>query len=275
MPHSVLAATPPRRRADRARPGRGPALVWFCGLKSDMGGAKAEALDAWAAADGRAFVRFDYSGHGASDGRFEDGTVSRWLEDAMAVLAVHAPGPAIFVGSSMGGWIATLAALALRRDGPARAPAGLVLVAPALDFTERLMWDRLDAAARRTLETEGGVDRPSAYGPEPYRITRDLIVDGRRHLLLGGEIDPGCPVHILQGMRDDDVPWSHAIETVDAMPSTSVQLTLVKDGDHRLSRPEDLALLVRVVAAVEAAATAAAATAAVDARAAAPPVSSG
>jgi len=208
-----------------------------------MRASKAEALDAWAAARGRSFVRFDYSGHGESDGRFADFTISDWLADAEAVIARHAPDRPILVGSSMGGWIALLAARRVR-------PGGLVLIAPAVDFTEALMWARLPEEIRATILRDGVWLRDSAYSPEPTPVTRALIEDGRQHLLLGGPIDPGCPVHILQGMVDPDVPWQHALRTVERLPERGVVLTLVKDGDHRLSGPADLARLVAAVEAV-------------------------
>lgn len=237
-----------RRLSVLAREGRGPTVVWLGGLRSDMRATKAAALDAWAARAGRALVRFDYSGHGESEGRFEEGTVSRWLADALAVLDAFVPERPVLVGSSLGGWLALLVARE-RRIAPGRAPAGLVLVAPAVDFTERLMWDAFPPEIRREIETQGVHRLPSAYAPEPTPITRALIEDGRRHLLLGAPIVTGCPVHILQGMRDPDVPWQHALELVEHLPGDCVSTTLIKDGDHRLSRPQDLE---RLVAAVEA-----------------------
>ena len=234
-----------RRIAVLFRPGRGPAIVWFGGFRSEMRATKADALAAWAAEAGRPFLRFDYSGHGASGGAFEDGTISRWLEEALAVLERFAPDPAILVGSSMGGWLALLTARHVAARG--RAPAGLVLIAPATDFTEALIWDAFPEEIRATVMREGRFLRPSLYSDEPYAITRALIEDGRSHLMLDGAIEPGCPVHILQGMRDPDVPWEHAMKLVDRLPGESVQLTLLKDGVHRLSRPEDLDLLVRSV----------------------------
>lgn len=231
------------------REGSGPPVVWLSGFKSDMRSTKATALDAWAEARGRALVRFDYTGHGESAGRFEESSVSDWLADTLAVLAAFVPERPILVGSSMGGWIALLAARALRRARPEAAPAGLVLIAPAVDFTERLMWERFPEAIRRTILEEGSFVRPSAYAAEGYRITRRLIEDGRSHLLFGDAIEPGCPVHILQGMQDPDVPWSHALTLVEHLPGDDVSLTLIKDGDHRLSRPDDLE---RLIAAVEA-----------------------
>lgn len=237
-----------RTLAVETRPGAGPPVVWFGGFRSDMRSTKATALDAWAAERGRAFVRFDYSGHGESTGRFEESGISRWLEDGLAVLERHVPQPPILVGSSMGGWIALLAATALQADAPERAPAGLVLIAPAVDFTERLMWDHFPPEVREAIERDGVFTRPSLYAEEGYPITRHLIEDGRRHLMLDGPIATGCPVHILQGMQDPDVPWQHAMRLLEHLPGESVAMTLIKDGDHRLSRPQDLE---RLVAAIE------------------------
>jgi pimeloyl-ACP methyl ester carboxylesterase len=237
-----------RRIAVEVRPGRGPTVFWLGGFRSDMRSTKAEALDRWAAEAGRAYVRFDYSGHGESDGAFEEGTVSRWLEDTLAVIEAFEAGPSVLVGSSMGAWLALLAALELRRRNAARGPSGLVLIAPAIDFTERLMWEKFSPDIQETIFETGVYLRPSLYSPEPSPITRGLIEDGRRHLLFGGTIATGCPVHILQGMQDPDVPWAHALELVEHLPGDSVSMTLIKDGDHRLSRDEDLE---RLIAAVE------------------------
>lgn len=236
-----------RRIAVRTRSGDGPALVWLGGFRSDMGATKAMALDAYARDHGRALVRFDYTGHGESEGEFAESTISTWLEDAMAVLDATVTGAAILVGSSMGGWIACLAARARALRGDARL-AGMVLIAPALDFTETLMWECFPPDIRATMEREGVWMRPTEYGPEPVPTTMALIEDGRRHLLLGGPIDPGCPVHILQGMRDPDVPYTHALATVERLPASGTVLTLIADGDHRLSRPQDLARLLAAVA---------------------------
>ncbi len=223
-----------------ARAGAGPPLVWLPGFRSHMRSVKAEALDAWAAGRGRALVRFDYGGHGESGGVFETSGISTWLEDTLAAILCFADGPPLLVGSSMGGWLALLAARALRKSQPSRGPAGLVLIAPAVDFTERLMWARFPDDVRTALLETGVYTRPSAYGDGPYPITRALIEDGRRHLLFGAPIAPGCPVHILQGMRDPDAPFAHALELVEHLPGDDVALTLVRDGDHRLARPEDL-----------------------------------
>jgi pimeloyl-ACP methyl ester carboxylesterase len=238
-----------REIAVRARAGRPPGIFWLGGFKSDMRGTKAEALAAHAAKTGQAYVRFDYSGHGESGGPFEAGTVSRWLEETLAVFERVARGPQIVVGSSMGGWIALLLARALtaRGKGGAAKMAGLVLIAPAPDFTETLMWAQMSPEVRREIEEKGAWLRPSQYGDGPYPITRALIEDGRNHLLLDRPIEIGCPVRILQGVLDPDVPWRHALKLVSCLAQDDVVLTLVKDGDHRLSRPEDLERLLRVV----------------------------
>jgi pimeloyl-ACP methyl ester carboxylesterase len=240
-----------RRIAVRARDGAAPGLFWLGGFKSDMKGTKAEALARFAADKTRGFVRFDYSGHGESPGDFADGTIGRWLEESLAVFARFCRGPQVVIGSSMGGWLALLLARELRR-APANTPpaslAGMVLIAPAVDFTEELMWKKFTPAARRELEESGAWQRPSQYGNEPYPITRRLIEEGRQHLLLGGLIETACPVRILQGVEDPDVPWGHAVELVSRLGQDDVVLSLVKDGDHRLSRPEDLE---RLMAAVE------------------------
>ncbi|MTW14816.1 alpha/beta fold hydrolase [Rhodoplanes serenus] len=236
--------------AVRKRDGAAPGVVWLGGFMSDMRGTKAEALDAWAAEHGRALVRFDYSGHGESDGAFEDGTIGRWLAEAVAVFTSCCRGPQVVVGSSMGGWLALLLVRALaRRTATADASiAGLVLIAPAVDFTEALMWARFPPEIRHEIETTGRWLRPPDYDTGPQPITRRLIEEGRDHLLLGGLIETGCPVHILQGVRDPDVPWEHALALVSRLAQDDVVLTLVKDGDHRLSRPEDIARILAAVA---------------------------
>jgi pimeloyl-ACP methyl ester carboxylesterase len=218
------------------REGAEPGLFWLGGFRSDMTGTKAAALDAYAAAHGLAATRFDYSGHGASGGRFEDGTISRWLDEARAVFSAT-EGRQILVGSSMGGWIALLLAEALREE---RRVAGLVLIAPAIDMTRALIWDRWSKKARATLMAEGIYHEPSDYSHEPYPITRGLIEDGDRHIFGDRLIEVGCPIHILQGMEDTEVPWRHAQALVGRLASDDVVFTLIKDGDHRLSRPEDL-----------------------------------
>jgi pimeloyl-ACP methyl ester carboxylesterase len=237
-----------RRIAVRKHAGTAPAIFWLGGFKSDMRGTKAEALAVHAAKSGRACVRFDYSGHGESGGRFEDGTISRWLEEALAVFETQTSGPQIVVGSSMGGWIALLLARALAARATRNASlAGLVLIAPAPDFTEELMWAQFAPEVKREIEEKGSWLRPSAYGEDPYPITRALIEDGRRNLLLNKPIQTGCPVRILQGVQDPDVPYAHAMKLVSCLAQDDVVLTLVKDGDHRLSRPEDIERLLRTV----------------------------
>jgi len=237
-----------RRIAVRAREGAAPGLFWLGGFNSDMLGTKALALDEWAAGHGRACVRFDYSGHGESGGAFIDGTIGRWLEESVAVFDRFCRGPQVVVGSSMGGWMALLLAreIARRAASPASL-AGLVLIAPAPDFTEQLMWNGFSPEVRNEIETTGVWLRPSQYG-EPYPITRALIEEGRNHLLLGNAIEVGCPVRILQGAQDPDVPWQHAFALTHRLPSDDVVLTMIQDGDHRLSRPQDIARIIAAVA---------------------------
>jgi pimeloyl-ACP methyl ester carboxylesterase len=217
--------------------GAGPTVVFLPGFRSDMNGDKAMALLAFCAARGQGILRFDYSGHGASGGTFTDGTVGRWAADALAAIDRLTSGKLILVGSSMGGWIALLTALAR----PARL-AGLIGVAAAPDFTEALMWEAMSFAERDALMRDGIIEIPSQYGP-PTPITRALIEDGRKHLLLGDTISLPCPVRLLQGQMDPDVPWEMALRLAEVIESEDVQITLVKDGDHRLSRPGDIALL--------------------------------
>lgn len=242
--------TPPTRRiAVRQRSGAAPCVFWLGGFKSDMKGTKAEALDRWAADQGRACTRFDYSGHGESSGEFSEGTIGRWLEDSLAVFEATAKGPQVLVGSSMGGWMALLLVRELKRRPVAGASvAGLVLIAPAVDFTEELMWKNFPVKTRQEIEKNGFWLRPSEYDPVGYPITRALIEEGRNHLLLGDLIEVGCPVRILQGVQDPDVPWRHAVELPSRLAQDDVVLTLVKDGDHRLSRPEDIERMIAAVA---------------------------
>jgi pimeloyl-ACP methyl ester carboxylesterase len=230
------------RIAWRAVAGVGPTLVWLGGFMSDLTGTKAQALADWALANGRAYVRFDYFGHGQSPGDFSEGTITRWRGDALAVIDQLTEGPLVLVGSSMGGWIACLAALAR-----AERVAGMVLIAPAADFTERLIWAQLTPEAKHAIERDGVWARPSDYG-EPYPITRRLIEDGRRWSILPGPVGIMAPVRILQGGADPDVPWRHAEALMLALETKDLVFTLIRDGDHRLSRPQDLA---RLVAAVE------------------------
>ena len=226
----------------RRRAGRGPGVVFLGGFNSDMTGTKAEALSAFCAETGRAFLRFDYSGHGASGGRFVDGTIGRWAADAACVLDALTEGPQVLVGSSMGGWIALLLAARLR---PARV-SGLIGIAAAPDFTRRIE-EGLAPEARAAIARDGVWHRPSAYG-DPYPITRALLEEGRDHLLLDAPIPLAIPVRLLHGQRDPDVPWTLSLTVAERIAGPDVQVTLVKDGDHRLSRPQDLLLLRRTLA---------------------------
>jgi pimeloyl-ACP methyl ester carboxylesterase len=225
-------------------PGRAPTIVFLPGLRSDMRGAKALALRAAAAAWGVAMLRLDYAGHGASGGRFEDGCIGEWAADAFAVIEATAPGPLILVGSSMGGWIGLLLA---RRLG--RRIAGFVGIAAAPDFTETMIRPALTAAQRQALERDGRFEVPNAYG-EPLPITRRLIEDGARNRVLGTPIPLTCPVRLLQGQQDSDVPWQTALALAEGIESADVQVELIKDGDHRLSREADLRRLTAAVASV-------------------------
>ncbi len=222
--------------------GKEPGVVFFGGFNSDMTGTKAVALEAHCRAAGRAFLRFDYFGHGQSSGDFTDGTIGRWAEDAICVLDELTDGPQIVIGSSMGGWIMLLAALAR----PDRV-AALIGIAAAPDFTESLMWQHWPQEIRDTLLLNGVYREPSDYSDEPYTITLTLIEDGRNHLLLERPIAIHCPVRLIHGMRDTDVPWEHSLAITEKLLSNHVTLTLVKDGDHRLSRDEDLARLCRIL----------------------------
>ena len=224
--------------------GRSPTVAFLSGFGSDMTGTKATMLEALCAARGQAFLRLDYSGHGASGGAFIDGTIGRWRDDALAAIDHATDGPLLLVGSSMGGWIALLVALArLERV------AGLVGVAAAPDFTERLMWAAMTPPERDKLRRDGVLLVPSAYGP-PTPITLRLIEEARAHLLLDAPIRLDVPVRLLHGQRDADVPWETALTLAATITGADVQVTLVKDGEHRLSRPSDLALLGRIVSAL-------------------------
>ena len=224
------------------RSGRTPGVIFCAGFKSDMTGGKALALERWCAAGGRQYTRFDYQGHGQSSGAFADGTIGQWRDDALAVLDTVTDGPQVVVGSSMGGWIALLLAVARPE-----CVAGIVGIAPAVDFTQALLWPRLTDEARRQIEEEGVWHRPSEYGREPYPITRRLIEEGRNHLLMPGPIPFDGPVRIVHGMQDEAVPWEHALRVSAALRSDDVAVTLIKDGEHRLSRNSDLERLCRTV----------------------------
>lgn len=234
----VLASAHGVNIAYQRSAGRGPTRVWLCGFRSDMGGTKAAWLHAQAEAQGAPFLRFDYRGCGQSDGAFEEGTIGRWLEDALAAIDHVSEGPLVLVGSSMGGWLALLAA----RARPDRVK-GLMLIAPAPDFTERLMWPEMDEAAQKAVTEKGVWMRPSAYDPTPTPITRALFEDGREHLLMDHDIAFTGPVRIVHGQADPDVPWGFSLELAERLTSENVRLTFVKNGDHRLSTPKDLDLL--------------------------------
>lgn len=240
-----MNASPPQhidgpngRIAYRRREGANPGIVWLGGFRSDMIGTKATFVDEWAKHHGRAILRFDYSGHGESDGRFEDGSIGDWFADADAAFDALTDGSQILIGSSMGAWIASLLAIAR----PDRI-AAVIFIAPAPDFTERLMWPSFNKDQRATLMNSGRLETPSDYGDEPEIITRKLIEDGRNHLVMTGSVPIRTPVRILQGMQDDAVPWRHALDFADQIESDDIEILLTKSGDHRLSEPDDLARL--------------------------------
>jgi pimeloyl-ACP methyl ester carboxylesterase len=223
-------------------PGRAPTVVFLGGFRSDMTGTKALALEAWAKKAGHAYLRFDYLGHGQSSGRFEDGTIGRWLDDSLAAIDRLTSGKLVLVGSSMGGWLSLLAA----RARPERL-AGLVLIAAAPDFTERMLLAGLSAEDRARLRREGRLERPSQYSPEPSVFTWKLIEEGRNHLLLDKRLSLACPVRLLHGQSDPDVPWEYSVQIARHIEAPEVITTLVKGGDHRLSTPADIARLVATV----------------------------
>ena len=228
--------------AYHGRAGKSPGVMFLGGYRSDMTGTKATALDLHCRQQGRAFVRFDYFAHGQSSGRFEQGTIGRWAEDAIAVLDQVAEGPQVLVGSSMGGWIMLLAALAR----PERVK-GLVGIAAAPDFTRRLIPERWPPERLAELKAKGVIHLPSAYDAEPYPYTWKLVEDGDRHLVLDRPLAFAGPVRLLHGMGDPDVPWRHALSVAEALAGGDVVVTLIKDGDHRLSRPADIARLQAAV----------------------------
>ena len=235
--------------AVRHRAGAEPGIVWLGGYKSDMLGTKAQTLSDWADREGRAFLRHDYSGHGESGGAFADGTISKWLGESLAVFQRFTTGKQILVGSSMGAWIALRMVQELRKAGDSSV-VGLVLLAPAPDFTTELVEPALTKAQKRALAEKGFFEEPSDYSAEPYIYTSALIEDGRNNRVMTGPIDTHCPVHILQGLADADVPASHALKLVSLLPADDVTLSLIPDGDHRLSRPQDLDMIINAVAAM-------------------------
>ncbi|MEL6372223.1 MAG: alpha/beta hydrolase [Pseudomonadota bacterium] len=222
--------------------GTGPTVIWLGGFRSDMTGTKAGYLADWAKARGQAFLRFDYSGHGASAGEFEKGCISDWAADARHAIETLTEGPVIPVGSSMGGWVSCLLIPHLK----ARL-AGLVFIAPAPDFTSELMWPSFSEEVQKTILEQGFIDEPSEYDEAPTRITQKLIEDGAQNKVLNRPIEVEAPVRVLQGMADPDVPWEHAIRLVETLTSSDIQILMTKSGDHRLSSPEDLARLGAVL----------------------------
>lgn len=236
-----------RRIAIRKRAGSAPGLFWLGGYRSDMLGSKAEAFDTWADEHGRAYCRFDYSGHGESEGMFSDGTISRWLAESLGVFDSETKGPQILIGSSMGAWIALRMCQELNRAGRGDRLHGLFLIAPAPDFTHELMMPRLTGEQKRRLAEDGLLEEPSEYSDEPNIYTRALFEDGEKNRVMTGLIETGCPVQIVQGMADPDVPYTHALKLAEFLPAENVTMTLVKDGDHRLSRPEDIELMHRLL----------------------------
>ena len=251
MPQPSAAGAEPRiltRESDGATiayhrsEGAAPGVVFLPGFRSDMTGTKALMLESLCRERGQAFLRFDYTGHGASSGTLEGGTIGAWAADAIFAIERMTEGPQVLVGSSMGGWIMLLATLALPRR-----TAGLVGVAPAPDFTEDLIWDKLSEPARDALRREGVMYEPSEYDPEPTPITMALIEDGRDRLVLRAPIPFSGPVRLIHGMKDADVPWQLSLRIADTIASADVEVTLVKDGGHRLSEPHDLARLARLV----------------------------
>jgi pimeloyl-ACP methyl ester carboxylesterase len=242
---SILTREDGATIAYHRRRGRGPGVVFLGGFMSDMSGTKALALDRFCESRGQAFVRFDYFGHGRSSGAFADATVSRWRDDALAVLDTLTDGPQIVVGSSFGGWIMLLLAAAR----PQRVKA-LIGIAAAPDATEDLMWAQFPPEVRQRIERDGAAAIPSTYSEQGYLITRRLIEDGRKHLLMRSAIAFDGPVRLLHGMRDDDVPWQRSLALAERLAAADVRITLVKDGDHRLSRDADLGLLMRTLGAL-------------------------
>ncbi|MDX0527374.1 alpha/beta fold hydrolase [Sinorhizobium medicae] len=230
-----------------AQPSGLPALVWLGGYRSDMTGTKAVEVERHARDLGTDCIRFDYSGHGSSTGNYRDGTISQWLEESLAVIDHAALTRMILIGSSMGAWVALRLLQELRARGQADRVSGLVLIAPAPDFTAELIEPNLTDAEKSSLSERGYFEEPSEYSPEPNIFTRALIEDGRNNLVMKGPIETGCPVHILQGMRDPDVPYTHALKLMEHMPADDVVMTLIRDGDHRLSCEEDIAKLKQAI----------------------------
>lgn len=239
---SILTRADGATIAYHRRTGKAPGVVFLCGFNSDMTGVKARALDAFCAASGRAFLRFDYFAHGASSGDFAEATIGRFLDDTLAVIDALTEEKLVLVGSSIGGWLMLLAAMAR----PTRI-AALLGIAAAPDATEDLMWQRMPFDLREDIITKGAVRLPSKYSDQGYLITRKLIEEGRDHLVMRRPIEIDCPVRLLHGMADPDVPWATSLTLAERIIGADVQVTLIKDGDHRLSRENDLDLLLRTL----------------------------
>ena len=250
MPEQLFLECAGERIAYQKRQGDEPGLVWLGGWRSDMHGSKAEHLDVMAERENLAFLRYDYSGHGQSSGRWQDGTISKWVAESLAMFRHAAPRQTILVGSSMGAWITLRLLAELQKAGEGDRIVGLVLIAPAPDFAMELVEPQMTAKERSELETQGWFEEKSDYLAEPNRWSHQFLQDGRQNRVLSGIINLHCPLHILQGLKDEDVPHCHALKLVSHLPSDRVTLTMVPDGDHRLSRPQDLALLERTVLAM-------------------------
>ena len=236
--------------AFQKREGASPGLVWLGGYRSDMGGTKAAHLDAFAERTGRALLRHDYSGHGQSEGSVHDGTISQWVRQSLAVFRAQSSGSQILVGSSMGAWIALRMIEELAKSGESDRAAGLILIAPAPDFTIDLIEPNLTDAHRLDLAQKGHFEEGSDYLPEPNRFSQAFLDDGRANRVMKGIIETHCPVHILQGMKDEDVPYQHALKLAAHFPKDSITMSLIPDGDHRLSREQDLVMLEGAIAAL-------------------------
>jgi pimeloyl-ACP methyl ester carboxylesterase len=236
--------------AYRRQAGGAPGVVWFGGYKSDMLGTKAEWLAGFCATRGMAYLRHDYSGHGESGGDFADGTISKWVEQSLAAFRQQSEGPQVLVGSSMGAWIALRLIEELRKEGEGPRIAGLALIAPAPDFTVELIEPSLTKKQKAALAEKGYFEEPSEYSDQPYIYTRALIEDGRDNRVMARPIDTHCPVHILQGLKDDSVPPSHALKLASLLPADDVTVSLIPDGDHRLSRLQDLEMLGKAIDAI-------------------------
>lgn len=244
---TIVNQESPRELAVLAREGGSPGLFWLGGYNSDMAGQKAQAVDAFGHDNGLAVTRFDYTAHGRSSGDFMQACISTWLEDAIAVFENYAVGPLILIGSSMGGWLAMLLNRHLTKSGKGNLIKAMLLIAPAVDMTKELVPQRFSDQQLAKMKSDGHIEVPSAYSEEPYIYTQKLLDDGEPHLLFGAPLETGCPVHILQSQQDPDVPPEHAQRLLQHLMLDEATLTLVPDGDHRLSRPQDLELMASIL----------------------------